>query len=63
MMYDVHRFFSRVLNDPKAYGFKDNISEDEDGCMWSGSFHIRTGLDDVIAKDMAKTIAKFTFIA
>ncbi|KAH7319004.1 cellulose-binding GDSL lipase/acylhydrolase [Rhexocercosporidium sp. MPI-PUGE-AT-0058] len=63
LLYDVHKFFSKVLDDPKAYGFKDNISEDEDGCMWSGSFHIRTGLDDVIAMDMAKTVAKFSFIA
>ncbi|KAH6711806.1 hypothetical protein DL95DRAFT_527944 [Leptodontidium sp. 2 PMI_412] len=63
LLYDVHKFFSKVLDEPEAYGFKDNISEDKDGCMWSGSFHIRTGLDDVIAKDMAKTIAKFTFQA
>ncbi|KAL2060063.1 hypothetical protein VTL71DRAFT_9885 [Oculimacula yallundae] len=62
MMYDVHTFFTKVLDDPKAYGFKDNISEDEDGCMWSGGFHIRTGFDDVIAKDMAKAIAKFKFV-
>lgn len=61
MLYDVHTFFSKVLDDPQAYGFKDNISQDEDGCMWSGSFHIRTGFDDVIAKDMAKIIAKFRF--
>ncbi|KAH7389135.1 hypothetical protein BKA64DRAFT_130571 [Cadophora sp. MPI-SDFR-AT-0126] len=61
ILYDVHTFFSKVLDDPKAYGFKDNMSQDEDGCMWSGSFHIRTGFDDVIAKDMADTIAKFQF--
>ncbi|KAG4424239.1 hypothetical protein IFR04_002643 [Cadophora malorum] len=61
ILYDVHTFFSKVLDDPQAYGFKDNFSQDEDGCMWSGTFHIRTGFDDVIAKDMAKTIAKFRF--
>ncbi|KAK0130432.1 hypothetical protein ONS96_000951 [Cadophora gregata f. sp. sojae] len=61
VLYDVHSFFSKVLDNPHAYGFRDNISQDEDGCMWSGSFHIRTGFDDVIAKDMASTIAKFRF--
>ncbi|CZT00542.1 uncharacterized protein RAG0_08548 [Rhynchosporium agropyri] len=62
MMYDAHKFFTRILDNPKEYGFKDNSSEGEEGCMWADGFHIRTGFDDLIAKDMAKAIADFPFI-
>ncbi|KAI9047552.1 hypothetical protein LZ554_008268 [Drepanopeziza brunnea f. sp. 'monogermtubi'] len=62
MLYDVHALFTKVMDDPQKYGFKDATSMDSDGCLWSGSFHILTGFDDFIAKDMAKTIAKFDFV-
>ncbi|PBP16545.1 cellulose-binding GDSL lipase/acylhydrolase [Diplocarpon rosae] len=61
VLYDVHTLFSKVLDDPKKYGFTDSTSMDSDGSLWSGNFHILTGFDDFIAKDMAKTIAKFNF--
>lgn len=61
MLYDSHALFTKVLDDPCKFGFRDSSSMDQDGCLWSGTFHIRTGFDDLIAKDMAKEIAKFRF--
>ncbi|KAI6708951.1 cellulose-binding GDSL lipase/acylhydrolase [Diplocarpon mali] len=60
-LYDVHALFTKVIDDPKKYGFTDSTSMDSDGSLWSGNFHILTGFDDFIAKDMAKTIAEFNF--
>jgi hypothetical protein len=57
MLYEVHAFFSNILNNPTAYGFKENMCQDDAGCPWSGNFHILSAFHDIIA-DMPNELYK-----
>jgi sugar lactone lactonase YvrE len=59
ILYDVNKFFNKVLDKPTAYGFKDNMCGDAEGCIWDGGFHILSPMHEAIAKDMAKELQKF----
>ncbi|TVY84411.1 Acetylesterase [Lachnellula suecica] len=60
-IYDVHTFFSKVLDNPTAYSFTDNTCQDADNCIWAGSFHILSAMHEIIAKDMKNMLSQFVY--
>ena len=51
-VYDAHGLFNMILDDPHAYGFKDNASMNCTGCFWANNYHPMSVVHERIANDM-----------
>ena len=63
-IYDAAAVFTRVLDDPKKYGFKDSTSKfmlsdaEEEDCIWYDGFHPTSGMHKILAADLAKFLTE-----
>ena len=54
-VYDVHTFFSGILDSPQKYGFKDNTSMcSTSKCIWADDVHSTFAMHQLIAADLAR---------
>ena len=52
LIYSSYATFTRVLDDPTAYGFKTKDVSNEGGSIWCDRAHPTSKMHDEIAKDM-----------
>jgi lysophospholipase L1-like esterase len=57
--WDSVKEFNKVLDDPKAYGFKDNFSQcDQPECFWHDGYHPNTYGQRLFGKSVAGLLAE-----
>lgn len=57
-VYDAAGLFSKVLDNPTNYGFKDNISSgNSEDCIWYDYLHPNSAMYKILANDLAKFLS------
>ncbi|KAI5819303.1 hypothetical protein BZA77DRAFT_305060 [Pyronema omphalodes] len=57
--WDSVKEFNKVLDDPMAYGFKDNFTQcDQPQCFWHDGYHPNTYAQRIFGKSMAGLLAE-----
>lgn len=62
IIYDAHRFFSKILDHPQWYGFKNNYCYSCTGCynvtgwFWSNNYHSVWQVHERLAEDMVANL-------
>jgi len=54
LVFSAFDTFNRVLDDPVAYGFKEEDKRKKNGGIWFDHLHPTTKMHDVIAKEFAE---------
>jgi phospholipase/lecithinase/hemolysin len=66
-IYDAAALFTRVLDDPKKYGFKDSTSKfmlsdaEEESCIWYDDLHPTSAMHKILAADLARFLTEEEF--
>ena len=67
-IYDAAAVFTRALDDPKKYGFKDCTSKfmlsdaEEESCIWYDDLHPTSAMHKILAADLAKFLTEEEFL-
>jgi hypothetical protein len=52
--YNAYSFFTKVLDDPKGFGFVDSISKCDTGeCLWTDDFYPSSAMQKLLAENLA----------
>jgi hypothetical protein len=54
-VYDAHKLFTEVLDNPTKYGFRDAISQcHKSDCIWADDIHSTFATHKIVAADLAR---------
>jgi phospholipase/lecithinase/hemolysin len=64
-IYNAHALFTKVLDKPDEYGFKDafSIGDSDDKCIWKDELHPTSAMHKVLAADIAEFLTGLEQVA